>query len=200
MGEATVHLDAARVAPVVPPSAALAVVAGQTGRIATTPRGEPADDFVALYEQHYPRLVRSLEISGANAATAEDVAQEAFARTLGHWRRVRRGESPAGYVYRVAFRLARRAPSGVRIDGSSTAADDDTAPDDAGDVAALVSLVTSVDAVIRAMPPARRACAVLCLVVEMSPKEAGKALGIAESTVRKQTERARSDLRAALGP
>jgi DNA-directed RNA polymerase specialized sigma24 family protein len=51
---------------------------------------------------------------------------------------------------------------------------------------------------IQAMPPAQRRCAVLCLVVGASTKEAARSLGIAESTVRKQIERARQDLREEL--
>src|SRR5205823_3740447 len=51
----------------------------------------------------------ALRVAGTiDRAAAEDIAQEAFARTLGHWRRVRQGTNPAGYVYRVAFRLLRR--------------------------------------------------------------------------------------------
>ena len=69
------------------------------------------EDFVATYKEHYPRLVRAPEFSGANRSTAEDVTQEAFARALGHCGRVRRGTNPAGYVHRVAFGLARRSSS-----------------------------------------------------------------------------------------
>jgi hypothetical protein len=36
------------------------------------------------------------------------LAQEALARTLVRWRRVRRGTNPAGYVYCVSFRLLAR--------------------------------------------------------------------------------------------
>ena len=62
-----------------------------------------SDDFVDLFVSHYSRLVAALRLGGADAASGEDLAQEAFARTLGHWRRVRHGSNPAGYVYRVAF-------------------------------------------------------------------------------------------------
>ena len=147
------------------------------------------EDFVASYKAHYPRLVRALELGGATRSTAEDIAQEAFARTLGHWRRVRRGTNPAGYVYRVAFRLARRSISReiqLGLDQSSA------------DIAAEATLRVGIDAVLKAMPAARRRCAVLCLVVGMSTKDAAGALRIAESTVRKQIERARTDLRRAL--
>jgi RNA polymerase sigma factor (sigma-70 family) len=175
---------------------------GQTGAIATTVAAGDADgDFVALYEACYPRLVRSLELAGATRSRAEDVAQEAFARTLGHWRRVRSGTNPAGYVYRTAFRLVRRRSREPGLDASAHGDGPMgrvASPPD-GDLASLAVLQISLSEALDNMPPARRRCAVLCLVAELSPKEAGQALGIAESTVRKQLERARTDLRAVLG-
>jgi hypothetical protein len=65
------------------------------------------DDFVELFRMHYPRLVRALVLAGSSTPGAEDLAQEAFARTFRHWRRVRGGTNPAGYVYRTGFRLLR---------------------------------------------------------------------------------------------
>jgi RNA polymerase sigma-70 factor (ECF subfamily) len=186
---------AAAADPAAPGTGAVVLSLDKTERIeATRPADDLSADFVALYEQNYARLVRALEYSGHSRAAAEDVAQEAFARTLGHWRRVRRGTNPAGYVFTVAFRLARRRRDPVDPDGSASAANAASTPD----IAVLTSLRTSVASVIELMPPARRNCAVLCLVVELSPKEAGRILGIAESTVRKQLERARADLKAAL--
>lgn len=144
-----------------------------------------------MYEAQYGRLVRALEMGGLDRAAAEDVAQEAFARTLGHWRRVRLGTNPAGYVYRVAFRLARRT---FRREGPL-----DYEPESADDVAGGVATRTAVVAALAAMPPRRRACAVMCLMSGLSTKEAAHSLGIAEGTVRKQLELARASLRAQLG-
>lgn len=147
-------------------------------------------DFVAVYKAHYPRLVRALELSGTNRASAEDLAQEAFARTLWHWHRVKRGTNPAGYVYRVAFRLLRRDRN-----RPASVADEPSSPDFTDEVA----LSLQIERVIQAMPPAQRRCAVLCLVIGESTRDAARSLGIAESTVRKQIERARADLRRVLG-
>src|ERR1700722_16110940 len=66
-------------------------------------------DFVDCYQTHYRRLVRALRLSGADPSTAEDVAQEAFARAFVRWRWVRRGANPPGYVYTAGFRLLQRA-------------------------------------------------------------------------------------------
>ena len=127
-----------------------------------------------------------LRLSGAQAAAAEDLAQEAFARTLGHWRRVRQGSNPAGYVYRVAFRLLKRRvglpedPIGD-IDRASTApGPEDTA---VANVTAAVAL--------HAMAPRQRACAALVWSLGFTSDEAGAILGIDGATVRTHLERAR---------
>jgi DNA-directed RNA polymerase specialized sigma24 family protein len=164
---------------------------------------EPVErDFVRVYRQHYPRLLRALRLAGA-ATSAEDLAQEAFAVALSHWWRVRRGTNPAGYPYRVAFRLL------VRQRGVAA---DDTRPAGArpGEVAlgavpglastdGAATVRVAVAAVLAAMPPRRRQVAVLCLLVGERPAEAARALDLAEATVRKHLELARADLRAQLG-
>lgn len=147
------------------------------------------EDFAATYTVHYPRLVRALELGGVDRPGAEDIAQEAFARALGRWRWVRRGANPAGYVYRSAFRLSWRSSAHKRL-----FAEAHSTPD----IATEATLLVGIEAALAKMPLARRRCAVLCLVVGMSTRDAAGALHIAESTVRKQIERARTDLTEAL--
>lgn len=150
-----------------------------------------SSSFVALYREHYPRVVRALELSGARAGVAEDLAQEAFARTLAHWRRVRNGANPPGYVFKTAFRLA-----AVRRRRDARPPISLLAP--SGDTGAEATTRVSLERALGAMPPARRRCAVLCLIVGLAPRDAAVALKLAPSTVRKQLERARADLRRAL--
>jgi RNA polymerase sigma factor (sigma-70 family) len=135
--------------------------------------------------------VRALEISGLDRTAAEDVAQEAFARTFGHWRRVRLGTNPPGYAYRVGFRLARRT---FRRDDALV-----VEPVASGDLASEVATRQTVERALATMPPRRRSCAVMCLMSGLTTKEAARALGIAEGTVRKQLELARRTLRELLG-
>lgn len=160
---------------------------GQTVVIEDDRKGEIADDFVTVYEAHYPRLVRALEIGGLDRPSAEDVAQEAFARTLGHWRRVRLGTNPPGYVYRTAFRLSRGHWKREYVPVTEQA--------DRVDTAAEAVSNLDLEFALRQMPSRRRACAMLCFVVGLTPKEAARSLGIAEGTVRKQLGHARDDLR-----
>ena len=164
---------------------------GQTVAIPADDGAIAAPDFIEVYEAHYPRLVRALEISGLDRAAAEDVAQEAFARTFGHWRRVRQGTNPPGYAYRVGFRLARRT---FRRDDPLVGE-----PVSSGDLAGQVATREAVEIALAAMPPRRRSCAVMCLMSGLTTKEAARSLGIAEGTVRKQLEVARRALREVLG-
>ncbi len=149
-----------------------------------------SDDFAEVFAAHYPRLVRALELSGASRPQAEDLAQEAFARTLGHWRRVRTGSNPPGYVFRTAFNLSRRR--GLH---PATPLDDAPAP---GAVDEMVAVRVDVERALAAMPPRRRACVALCWLLEASTAEAAEALGIAPGTVRKQLELARHQLAGSL--
>jgi RNA polymerase sigma-70 factor, ECF subfamily len=148
-----------------------------------------SDDFVDLFTTHYPKLVGVLRVAGTiDRTAAEDVAQEAFARTLSHWRRVRRGTNPAGYVYRVAFRLLHRRG------GLPTSPLDDVDVDvaatgpDAGETAVANVMARSA---LDAMPPRRRGSVALCWYLGFTSEEAGDILGIDAATVRTHLERAR---------
>jgi len=156
--------------------------------VTTEPLPEASsDDFVDLFTAHYPKLVGVLRVAGAiDRAAAEDVAQEAFARTLGHWRRVRHGVNPAGYVYRVAFRLLGkrgRLPTSPLDDADVPVAGTSTEDTAVANVSAGRAL--------EAMPPRRRACAALCWYLGFTSEEAADILGIDAATVRTHLERAR---------
>jgi RNA polymerase sigma-70 factor, ECF subfamily len=149
---------------------------------------QSTSDFVECYLMHYRRVVRALRLGGADAATAEDLAQEAFARALARWRRVSKGPNPPGYVYRTGFRLLQRS---LRRSARESAPPSEAVAPGADSAAAAVDF----EAALAAMPSRRRACAVMCMVIGMSVHEAGESLGIADGTVRKHLEEARRDLR-----
>jgi DNA-directed RNA polymerase specialized sigma24 family protein len=62
-------------------------------------------DFEGFFQVEYPQLARACYLLTGDAAEAEDLAQEAMARTFERWNRVRSMDSPSGYVYRTAFNL-----------------------------------------------------------------------------------------------
>jgi RNA polymerase sigma-70 factor (ECF subfamily) len=149
-------------------------------------------DFVDCYVHHYGRLVRALRLGGADAGTAEELAQEAFARALGRWSRISRGLNPPGYVYTTGFRLLQRhLKRASRWDIGDPPEPTAPSPGSGGEEA---TTRVAVERILAAMPPKRRACAVMCLIAGLAPREAGEALGIADGTVRKHLEEARKDL------
>jgi len=160
-------------------------------------------DFVDCYQTHYGRLVRALCLSGADPAAAQDLAQEAFARAFARWRRVSKGSNPPGYVYTTGFRLWHRTQRRA-VQAADDMAAHSTGPQATGrppaptESAALTKV--AVEATLAGMPPRRRACAVMCLLVGLSVRETASTLKIADGTVRKHLEEARRDLRATCGP
>ena len=128
-----------------------------------------------------------MRVAGASPSEAEDLAQESFARTLKHWRRVRMGSRPEGYVYRVAFRLLRRRGG---LPDEPLDADPGSDSRDAT-VEEIVADRLLARAALEAMPPRRRACVVLVGYLGFTSEEAAEVLGTESSTVRKQLLRAR---------
>jgi RNA polymerase sigma-70 factor (ECF subfamily) len=161
-------------------------------------------DFDRFYWDNYRRLVVSLQLAAVStelSEEAEDVAQDAFARTLVRWTTVGQGTNPAGYVYRVAFRLQRR--SSLRrqrwlkvstLMQTRARLRRDAQPSSPGDMWAEAAAVR--DAIAN-LPTGCRRAAALCIYAEMTPMEAAAVLGVSASTLRTQLQRARQALSAA---
>jgi RNA polymerase sigma-70 factor, ECF subfamily len=65
---------------------------------------EPAD-VAELYSRAYQPLVGLLTSIGGSAGDAEEVAQDAFVKLLGHWQTVGSYDDPEAWVRMVAVRL-----------------------------------------------------------------------------------------------
>jgi DNA-directed RNA polymerase specialized sigma24 family protein len=94
-------------------------------------------------------------------------------------------------LYRVAFRLLHRR--GLL---PTTALDETVVPVTGPEDEAVIRV--DLERALQAMPPRRRACAILCFALGLTPIDAAEALRIAPGTVRKQLELARSTLRSGL--
>jgi RNA polymerase sigma-70 factor (ECF subfamily) len=141
--------------------------------------------FASTYGEHFPRLVRALEVTGISSSDAEDAVQEAFARTYVRWSQVAAGENPIGYVYRTAVRLSRRRrPMNPILDSPPT-------------VEILeAELVFRVElrAALLALPRRQRQCLALCAVLEFTSEEAATVLHISPDTIRSHLHHARKTL------
>jgi DNA-directed RNA polymerase specialized sigma24 family protein len=70
---------------------------------------DAGDSLSAFYQAEYPRLVGALTLYCGDRELATELAQEAMARAWRLWPRVRKFNSPAGWVHRVGINLANSA-------------------------------------------------------------------------------------------
>jgi RNA polymerase sigma-70 factor, ECF subfamily len=156
-------------------------------------KSERSLEFVDFFRDGYPGLVRSLYLLTANLGEAEELAQEAMARTFERWDRVSVMDSPGGYVYRTAMNLNRNrlrhlAVRARRIVSMAPRRDDQQRAEARAElVAALASL-----------PVDQREAFVLVEWLGLEAEEAGPLLGIKATSVRSRIHRARHALRERL--
>jgi len=65
----------------------LAPVVAEAARLACVGKSEAGLEFMDFFRDEYPGLVRSLYLLTANLGEAEELAQEAMARTFERWDR-----------------------------------------------------------------------------------------------------------------
>ena len=73
-------------------------------------------DFEEWYPGERPKLYASLLVFSGSRELAADAADEALARALQHWRRVRAMDSPEGWTYQVAINVVRRTAQRRRLE------------------------------------------------------------------------------------
>src|SRR5437870_2808080 len=83
--------------------------------IETRASAETTLEFDEFFRVEYERLAKALLLVTGSRSDAEDLAQEALARAYERWERVKRMESPLGYVYRTALNLNRKRLRGIAV-------------------------------------------------------------------------------------
>lgn len=153
-------------------------------------------DFDDFCRSLSPRLIGSLVLQTGDRARAEDVAQEALARAWLRWDEVAMMGNPNGWVFTVAFNLARdgrrRQASESRANLRSISGTDTVGTD--SDVADRVAL----EGALREMPHRQRSVIALRYYAGMSVAETAQVMGCAEGTVKSLTSAAVSKLRTIL--
>ncbi|MQY04616.1 SigE family RNA polymerase sigma factor [Actinomadura macrotermitis] len=150
--------------------------------------------FEEFVQHRLPALFRYACVLTGDRHDAEDVVQEALARTGAAWWRVRRKDDPEGYVRTAMARIAadrrrRAARERLTADPPDRAVEDGALgriTGDAGLTAALAGL-----------PPRMRAVLALRYVDQLTDAEIAVVLGCAAGTVRSQAARALAKLRRA---
>lgn len=116
-----------------------------------------------------------------------DAASEALAYAWEHWKRISKMDNPAGYVYRVGYRIGRKAAT--RFDPVEHSRSDTDLPNyEPGLTSALAKLSAR-----------QRTVVVLVHGLGWTHKQAAHLLGLSPSTVQKHAERGLVHLRQSLG-
>lgn len=158
--------------------------------------GQPPADFAALYEEHYPRLYRTVRAIVLDPRLAEDLTQDAFVQAYVKWDSYQGSGPVAAWLYRIAvnhalshLRRPRLSALVTRIGQSllngGHEPDPQTMVTDRMDVTEALALLA----------PQQRAALVLYYYQGYSYREIAQVLGVAEGTVGASLNAARKRLR-----
>jgi len=146
-----------------------------------------------LYAATSARLVGLLTAMGGSAEDAEEVCQEAWARLVVRWDRVRRYDDPEAWVRGVAVRLlisrARRRTVAARF--LPLLADRSVVPAPSG-------AAVDVSVALAGLPLEQRAVVVLHHALDVSVEEVARVLEIPVGTVKSRLSRGQTALAAVL--
>lgn len=143
--------------------------------------------FEELYRSEYPAVFRAAFVLCRDRGAAEDAAQEAFARALARWRRLRDEPWAAAWVTTTAMNAARRSMrrrGDIGLSGSVRGVDHEDEMD----------LWQS----IRALSARQQEAVVLHYVTDLRVADVARAMGCAEGTVKAHLSKARMALRTRL--
>jgi RNA polymerase sigma-70 factor (sigma-E family) len=155
--------------------------------------GEAATEALRrVYAVEYPRLVGLARLLVDRREDAEEVVQEAFARTWANLGKVR-GDDPLPYVRRAVVNLSRG-----RLRRRRTAAahrpERDVDVESAELGAARGARAAAVISRLRELPRRQRECIVLRFYDDLTVPEIARSLGVAEGSVKSHLHRAMTTL------
>ena len=157
-------------------------------------RAVPAD-FTEFMQARWSALFRTAYLLTGNRHDAEELLQEAMARTCVSWLRIRDKGAVDAYVRRI---LVHEASRGWRRRGREQTVDDLPLPGHGGGVPEHETHLVVWEA-IRRLPPRMRAALVLRYYEDLSEADTAAILGCSVGTVKSQSHAAITRLRTTLG-
>jgi len=151
--------------------------------------GNGDGSFEAFFAEAYASVFRGLAVAFRDPVLAEEAAQEAFTRAYTRWERVGRTERPAGWIYVVAVRVARRRRRNLLGDAGGV---------DAPDVADEVVDRVTMQAAIEQLPTRQRIALVLRHHADLPVNEIARAMGCPVGAVKSTLHRAHARLHVEL--
>ncbi len=152
-----------------------------------------------LYSSNYQSLVRLAAILIRDAATAEEVVQDAFVAMHGAWIRLRDTDKALSYLRQSVVNRSRSVLRHRAVAGKYAPK---PAPDAPSAEQGAVSLLerSAVIAALRGLPARQREALVLRYYADLSEAQIADAMGISRGAVKSHTARGMSALRSpALG-
>ena len=157
-----------------------------------------ADQAVArLYSLHYRPLVRLAALLVRDAATAEEVVQDAFAAMREGWQRLVDPEKALAYLRQAVVSRSRSVLRQRTLAGSDPQQVLPDTPAAEGGAPGLLEQPAA-RAALAGLPARQREAIVLRYYAGLSPAEIAAAMGISRGAVNSHTARGLSALRAAL--
>jgi RNA polymerase sigma-70 factor (sigma-E family) len=150
-----------------------------------------------VYRAHFGELVLTARWLLDEHGLAEEVVQEAFARTYASWGRIRNRDDPLPYIRRSVVNLARSRLRRRGIERRTVSAPEPAVPSAEVDVVRAQDRQLVAAAVAR-LPRRQRECIVLRYVAEASVAEIAAELGFSEGAVKQHLHRAHEALGRAL--
>ena len=166
------------------------VMSQDTGIVRTVV--EDRTDLEDLYVRHLPGAVRVASLITGDADLAQDIAHDAFLRSVGRFRHLRQPEAFEAYLRRAVVNVCtshfrRRKIEAAYLRGEARGAAPAEGPDHGRRDELRVAL--------SALPARQRAAVVLRYYADLSEHQAGEALGCSEAAVRSMVARAMETLR-----
>lgn len=154
----------------------------------------PDTDFADYMAARWGALYRTAYLLTGDHHQAEDLLQDALARTCVRWRSIRERGATDAYVRKVMLNLASRQ---WRRRGRETVVAETPDAGQGGGLDVRADHLALWEA-IRGLPPRMRATVVLRYIEDLSEQETADALGVSVGSVKSQTHHALRRLRAAV--
>jgi DNA-directed RNA polymerase specialized sigma24 family protein len=179
------------------------IPAARDGQDASAEHGTPAERdasmedashaVAALYQLHYPALVRLAALLIPDLAAAEDIVQDAFAAVHGRWHVQPDADAALAYLRWSVVHRSRSVPPLGPAEGTGEPTAATSEP-----VAGTGEPGSAVMSALRALAPRQREVVVLRYFADLPEAEIAAATGMSMAAVRDHAAQAMSSLQAGL--
>ena len=157
---------------------------------------DPDQAVSQLYAMHYQSLIRLATLLVQDAATAEEVVQDAFVAMHGSWTRLRDPDHALAYLRQAVVNRSRSVLRHRTVTGTNLPpAPPDTPNAEHADHDLLA--LPAARAALRSLPPRQREAIVLRYYSDLSEELIAATMGISRGAVKSHTARGLASLRAA---